>query len=588
MKQKLCILTLVGLVAWSLAAVAQDQPPAGEPHSASTSSTSTNDAAPPAAEASQATKVTLLAANEPAAPAETTAPAAADTTVAASTTIQTNATAEAGGAIPLIVMDDVPLTDAIKNLARQAGLNYILDPKVSFGSIGPDGKAVPQPNVSIRWENVSAAQALNALLGTYNLQLVEDPKSKIARVTVKDPAAPDPLVTKVIQLKWASPTNIIVALQNSLADKRSKVIADVRTSQLVIVATDKEVLDMEQLVEKLDTQTKQVLIEARLLETSMSPSTSKGIDWGGTLAAQHFSFGNNALPGTAPTPASTVATASGPVTTPASPGTIGGILNDPKMLLSLSKGSVFNPAMAFLNADGVSAVLSFLNRYADAKVISTPRTVTLDNEPARIEVTRASPIINITPGTVQVAGGSSIQYTNLGVILNVTPRISANNYVNLKVIPEVSRVFDTVKKLVSVGTGTGTYEADEYDIRRIETRVMIPSGNTLVLGGLVQDDIRTGNTKVPVLGDIPGIGALFRSDSKSRQKSNLMVFLTPTIITDDDYQPTSTEFMKSPVPAHDSLEPDWTAWDSGKPRDWSQPEQVDSAKFSRVPGVDAQ
>ena len=90
-------------------------------------------------------------------------------------------------------MDDVPLTDAIKNLSRQAGLNYILDPKVSFGQVGPDGRPAPQPTVSIRWENVTAAQALNALLSTYNLQLVEDPKSKIARVAVKDPAAPDPL-----------------------------------------------------------------------------------------------------------------------------------------------------------------------------------------------------------------------------------------------------------------------------------------------------------------------------------------------------------------------------------------------------------
>ena len=71
------------------------------------------------------------------------------------------------------------------------------------------------------------------------------------------------------------------------------------------------------------------------------------------------------------------------------------------------------------------------------RFLSAPRTVTLDNETATISVTRASPIINVTPGTVQVSGGSQITYTNLGVILTVTPRISANNYVNLKVIPEV-------------------------------------------------------------------------------------------------------------------------------------------------------
>ncbi len=596
MKPKLCILTLVGLVAWSLAAVAQDAPPAGELQSTNTSSTVTNDSAPPATQdnapaadtnaapvaAVADTNVVEMAANEPAAAATP----AADTTLASSTTIQTNANAEPGGVIPLIVMDDVPLTDAIKNLARQAGLNYILDPKVSFGQVGPDGRPVAQPSVSIRWENVTAAQALTALLSTYNLQLVEDPKSKIARVTVRDPAAPDPLVTKVVQLKWASPTNIIVAVQNSLADKRSKVIADVRTSQLVVLATEKELVNVENLVEKLDTQTRQVLIEARLLETSMNPSTSKGVDWSGTLANQHIRFGNNALPGTPATPPTTALDQNGnPVTVPGTPGTIGGILSDPMLLMNLSAGSVFNPAMAFLNADGVSAVISFLNKYAEAKVISTPRTVTLDNETARIEVTRASPIITVTPGTVQVAGGSSIQYTNLGVILNVTPRISANDYINLKVIPEVSRIFDTVRKQVSVGSGSGMYEADEYDIRRIETRVMIPSGHTLVLGGLVQDDIRTGNTKVPVLGDIPGLGYLFRSDTKARSKSNLMVFLTPTIVQDEDYQPTRSDYLKTPAPQHDELEGEWGAWDSGKPRDWSQPRQVDATKFSKIPGV---
>jgi type II secretory pathway component GspD/PulD (secretin) len=187
-----------------------------------------------------------------------------------------------------------------------------------------------------------------------------------------------------------------------------------------------------------------------------------------------------------------------------------------------------------------------------------------------------------------VAGGSSISYTNLGVILHVTPRISANNLINLKVEPEVSRIFDTVTKLVSVGGTSGQYQADEYDIRKIETRVLIPSGNTLVLGGLVQDDVRTGNTKVPVLGDIPVVGYLFRSDTKSRQKSNLLVFLTPTIVQDSDFHPTKTKFLKTPIPQSDTLEGDWSSWDTGKPRDWSQPDppvdvSEDSPQFSKLP-----
>jgi general secretion pathway protein D len=200
-------------------------------------------------------------------------------------------------------------------------------------------------------------------------------------------------------------------------------------------------------------------------------------------------------------------------------------------------------------------------------VISAPRTVTLDNEPARIEVTRASPIINVTAGTANTTGGSQITYTNLGIILSVTPRISANNYVNLRVVPEVSRIFDTVTKSLGV---SGIFSADEYDIRRMETRVMIPSGNTLVLGGLVQDDVRNSNTKVPLLGDIPFMGLAFRSDSKTRAKNNLIIFVTPTIVQEDDYQPTKTDFLKTPTPAQDTVEGDWSAWDSGKPADWSK------------------
>jgi type II secretory pathway component GspD/PulD (secretin) len=575
MKSKLSLLITLVLLAFTSAAFARNDSPAGSATAApsdssaqpapadnsATASATPADAAKASGDTAPATSAapkdsTVSAAETPSSPA----PAAAAPIVAANekqpeapatpapavtTTTTNNASAPV---IPLIVMDDVPLTDAIKNLARQAGLNYMLDPKIGYGQPGPDGKPTPQPSVSIRWENVTAEQALNALLNNYSLQLLEDPKTKIARITIKDPAAPDPLITKIVQLKYAPASNIIASVQTALTDKRSKVVADVRTSQLVVVATEKEINEVDQMVERLDTITKQVLIEARLLETSMNPSTAKGMDWSGTLEAQHLAFGNNLQ--TPPTTASdnkTLATLF------------------PKMLFDTAKG--FNPATAFLDADGVNAVFSFLNKNAEAKVISAPRTVTLDNEPARIEVTRASPIINVTAGTANTTGGSQITYTNLGIILNVTPRISANNYVNLKVVPEVSRIFDTVTK--SLGT-SGIFQADEYDIRRMETRVMIPSGNTLVLGGLVQDDVRQSNTKVPLLGDIPFLGLAFRSDTKTRAKNNLIIFVTPTIVQEEDYQPTKTDFLKTPTPAQDAVDGDWSAWDSGKPADWSK------------------
>ncbi|HEY5481890.1 MAG TPA: secretin N-terminal domain-containing protein, partial [Verrucomicrobiae bacterium] len=259
MKRILLTFTLVGILATCLAGFAQTNSPAAD---AAASSAPVVAAPAPAPEAATPSSI-----------------------------------AQPDAIIPLIVMDDVPLTDAIRNLARQSGLNYMLDPKIAFGQVGPDGKATPQPSVSIRWENITAEQALAALLNNYTLQLVEDPKSRIARISTKDPAALPPLSTEIIQLKYASPSNVVANIQSILSDKRSKVMPDNRTSQLIVVATESEMVDVLKMIERLDTKTKQVLIEARLLETLVNPTTAKGVDWSGTLAKQHVSYGNGVTSG---------------------------------------------------------------------------------------------------------------------------------------------------------------------------------------------------------------------------------------------------------------------------------------------------
>ena len=480
-----------------------------------------------------------------------------------------------GGTIPLIQFVDAPLTAVIENLARQAGMNYILDPKVSFGQPGPDGKILPQPTISIRWENLTAEQALYALLNNYDLTINEDPRTKIARIAPKDPAAPDPLVTKVIQLKFANPSNIVVTVQSSLTDKRSRVVADIRTSQLVVVATEKELVIVTSLINNLDSMTKQVLIEAKLIETSLNPKTSKGIDWSGTLQAQKVTFGNGVLSGTHSdlrpgTPQQVVISPTRTVTvTPdhTEQTTLNTSIGGSVPGLNWNTLSGFSPAIGFLNADGLSAVLSFLNTDSDAKVISTPRAVTLDNETANLSVTEARPIFKVTAGTANTTGGSEVTYTNLGTILQVTPRISANNFVNLKVIPEVSSFVNTVRKTIN----STVNEADVFAFRRIDTQVLIPSGNTLVLGGLISDATTKGYTKVPLLGDIPILGMAFRKEDKERSQKNLLIFITPTIVKDTDFQPTTTDFLKT-KPEEMSSKP-WSALSSGRPliHDWTKP-----------------
>jgi type II secretory pathway component GspD/PulD (secretin) len=519
---------------------------------------------------------TATTTNEPAATAETNQVATPSetnsTTSASAVTNSETATNTAAVApvttIPLIQFQDVPITTAIENLARQANINYLLDPKINYGQPDEKGQIRPEPTLSIRWENVTAEQALLALLDNYDLQLTQDPKTKIGRISIKEPGALPPLITRVVQLKYTSVSNMEVAVVSTFTDRRSKVVADNRTSQLVIVATDREQTAVDTLVEELDKPTKQVLIETRLIEVSSTPSTAKGINWQGTLAAQHVSFGNNLLQKASPLSEAPGYGTNGFLNGLLGSGGVAGQLTSPGVIANTASGF---GGVGFLNADGISAVLSFLNQDADAQVIATPRVVTLDNETAHIEVTRASPIFNNTAGTQGSPGGSTVTYTNLGTILDVTPHISANDYISLQVAPEVSDVFDTVTRTIAGSIS----QADEYDFRKVNTHVLIPNSDTLVMGGFIKNNTANSYTKVPFMGDIPVLGYAFRSESKSLQKDNLLIFITPTIVNDTDFQPATTGFFKSspngPVQPMNAQK----AWNSAKPHDWSNPKNTD-------------
>ena len=486
-------------------------------------------ATPPAVPTPEAAPVNLTDVGTPAAPAAPDAAPAETPAAAPAGAGSTGPDAKIEDVVPLIVIDDVPLTDAVRNLARQSNLNFQFDPRITSSN---------QPNVSIRFENVTATEALMAVLENYNLQLVKDSKSRVARVTIKDPKAEEPLVSKIVQLRYSDATNMVVIIKPSLST-RSSLIADSRTSQLILTTTEKEMESTLNLITKLDTATRQVLIEARLLETSRNPSTVKGIDWAGTVEAQQVNFGNN-LEGKT-------------------------LSSGPKLLVDTAKG--FNPATAFLDANGVSAVLSFFNKDAETEVVATPRAVTLDNQTAHLSITRAFPVFAITPGSANSPAGATVTYTNLGTILHVTPRITADNNIALHVVPEVSNIDSVDKQTLNGEVNT----ANIYAIRRMDTSVMIPSGNTLVMGGLINDNKTKSNSKIPILGDIPVIGKyVFGKEGKSRNKSNLIIFITPTVVDEGDFHPNASgrEFLQSRLV--ERPEPKETAWDSAKPHDWTR------------------
>jgi len=538
--------------------------------------------------ASEASTTTTTTSTTTATSTTTTAVVAVTDTNAAAATVASNsavAVASPGAAttaesIPLIQFSDVPITTAIEHLARQAGINYMLDPKIGFGQPDASGQIKPEPQLSIRWENITAESALLALLDNYGMQLVVDRKTGIDRISLKDPAALPPLYTRVVQLQYAGVGNMTNAVQSVLTDKRSRVIPDTRTSQLLIVATDPEQQSVDTLVAQLDKPTKQVLIETKLIEISSTPTAKRGVDWTGTLNNQNVSFGNGSISGnttiTAPgTPVTSSSTFGGhTVTTTTTPSSsqstvINQVLGAGGFSASTLSGLI--PTTGFLNADGVNAVISFINASYDAQSYSTPRVVTLDNQPAHIEVVRTYPIVTVSGSSANNSASATVSYSNVGTVLDVTPRVSANDNIWLQVIPEVSDHF--ADQSVSVGGG-GSFTVPIFDRRRIQSQVMIPNGNTLVMGGLVQDAPNASFTKVPFLGDIPGLGWAFHSESKSMSKDNLIIFITPTIVKDSDFRPEPSTFlqskgntMRSPMNPHhiwDGAEPE-TGWNNPAP-----------------------
>jgi len=546
------LIILIGL-AGSLSLAAQTNPAAATPPAAV-------ENAPAAAAPEANPAVTPIAAtNTPAAPADSTASGTPPSVVAAV-------------GIPQIKFSDVPITTAIENLARLANINFMLDPKIGYGQPDANGQIKPEPTLSIRWENITAENALLALLDNYSLQLIHDKHTGIDRITMKDPTAPPPLFTKVLQLKYASVSNMIDAAKSVLLDKRSQVLTDPRTSQLVVVGTDNEQLAVEALINQLDKPTRQVLIETRLVEISSNPKTKKGVDWTGTLNAQNVNFGNGTMSGTWNTsfPGTSSGTdgAHSPMPSGNSQsGTLANAIGGGGFSWNTKSG--MTPNIGFLNADGLSVVMSFLNASSEAQVVSTPRVVTLDNGTAHIAVTRTYPIFQVSAGTANTSGGSSVTYSNVGTVLDVTPRISANDYIWLRVLPDVSSFFGNFSATV----GKDVYQAPQFDHRTIATEVMIPNSNTLVIGGLVQDNPHADYTKVPLLGDVPGLGWFFRSESKEMSKDNLLIFITPTIVKDTDFQTSqSGDFLKSKtLPTKEPMDPK-TAWDSPVPKgQWIDP-----------------
>ncbi|MDR3426423.1 MULTISPECIES: type II secretion system secretin GspD [Silvimonas] len=294
------------------------------------------------------------------------------------------------------------------------------------------------------------------------------------------------------------------------------ITADPMTNSLIITAPDNIYNNLREVVDKLDVRRAQVYVEAIIAEVNASKLSELGVQW--LLAGDNASASAIGL--------SSLATGVGTLNN-----SLGNIISSIATRTFSSTPGGFNVGVVNGSAQGngstptVGALLSALQNTGDANVLSTPNLVTLDNEEAKIMVGQNIPIL-----TGQTASTGSNQnpfntYTrqDIGITLAVRPQVSEGGTITMQVYQEVSDVDTTVN---TNGGGIATKK------RTIDSKVLVDNGQTIVLGGLLQDQSSNGENKVPLLGDIPYIGALFRYQSRNWSKTDLMVFLRPVILYD--------------------------------------------------------
>ena len=290
----------------------------------------------------------------------------------------------------------------------------------------------------------------------------------------------------------------------SAATTGGQIQADTATNSLIITAPEPQYRQLRAVIDMLDQRRAQVMVESLIAEVNASKAQQIGIQWQSAL-------GSTGVAGTSFGSTGNITSLSQGGTAAATAGISSG----------LNIGTVRN-----INGTNVlSSLANFLQTNTDANILSTPNLLTLDNEEAKIVVGQNVPFLTGQYTSSNTATGAvnpfqTIERKDVGLTLKVKPQISETGTVKLTIFQEVSSI------------GTSTTSGYITNKRSIESNVLVEDGAIVVLGGLLSDDYAGNKSQVPSLGDIPGLGWLFKSETRSRTKSNLMVFLRPVVVRD--------------------------------------------------------
>ncbi len=403
----------------------------------------------------------------------------------------------------------------LRTLARQAQINVVVSPQI----VGP---------ITLRVEGKTPREVIDVVCQA-NGYVIDELKG-VFYIKTQAERSKEPTESQQYTFSYASAEKMVALLQGQLSSPTIPQF-DPRTNTIFYRETKPNIPKIVAFLKGIDTPTQQVMIEARLVEVNANPKQSYGINWsgvvGGSTSPQTFRYGGSGLEGKKVDNKGVPVLDSLPtITTP----TAGSPTQFNDFVKGGSKSNFLQTLagqFAILSLPQMSATLRLLNEDTDAEFLANPRVVAANNEKATIKITRTQPVpqLNFNEQTAQAVFGG-FQDKEFGNTLIVTPNINKDNFVSLDVKPEISNKVGDATFVF----GGATVASPIIDKRTFDSHVLVKSGDTLAIGGLLQDEVSKSRTKVPIVGDIPLFGYLFQEKVSSRTKRNLLVFVTPTII----------------------------------------------------------
>ncbi len=422
---------------------------------------------------------------------------------------------------------DIETRAVLQLLAETSGQNIVVSDTV-------------QGNVTLRLQNVPWDQALDIVMRTKGLDKRQEgnviyvaPAEELAArekqllESQKSLTELAPVRTEYLQVNYAKASDLASLIQSqgkgSLLSERGSLAIDERTNTLLLQDTADRLADIRRMVQTLDIPVKQVLIEARIVIVNDDFSRELGVRFGGAFVGNYGS--NDGLMYVSNSGLNSADGSRGPIISPNGPGGVGVDGNAVATGLDryLVNLPIANPAgrlaMTLLDSDYVVDLeITAAQREGRGEVVSAPRVITANGKEAVIEQGTEIPYQESAS-----SGATTTQFKKAVLSLKVTPQITPDD----RVILDLTVSKDSVGQILPSATGGSV---PSIDTREITTQVLVNDGQTVVLGGILETERRDTVNKVPFLGDVPGLGWLFRSKGKTDNKDELLIFVTPKIL----------------------------------------------------------